>query len=693
MVPEYNTPTAKFRHWMYGSNMAILIILALLIAGFLCYLTKRFNYRYDSTSGGIYSLSPYTKKMLQELDKANKNFELINLMGGGADVEQLVKVNDLLNEYAFNSSKVKVIHPETRDDLVNKVLERFSEESKPYEQTLKDFDILSDQLEKFFKAEAPAFGQLAQQSENDEDEKRKLDSIQTAYSKLIPDRLVEIRKEVKKATTESTSPQYSVAVNTVKNKLSYLISHSNLEQLADPTIANQFSKSFASYIKQSSPRYSKMLQAVKEYQKKLEVLKPLKQDEILESMSMLGAPGVLVLSPDSAKVLSTYDLFKERAARNEETSATSFEGEQAISSTLLAMSHPDKIKVVFVGTALPRITSGGLYSIIVDRLNKANFETMEWSPAGNSSAGQEPTSPVPPAKGKGVIWVVLPPEPPSQQQMMMGMPSANPQPVITATQEHLAAGGSAIFLGEASNPLAGLNADGRGNQSFAYAPLLQPYGVKLQSEYSVVQRKIDRRGKSIVSPELVLTHYQNHLITAQLESLQSLFFGGSTDSGVIGAPTLINVDKSLPADVQVTALIEINNSDNWATKQYTGPTNVFNPDSDLQGAMTLAVAITKGPESQQQRLVVFSNRLFITDYALQYEDQIPGNPELFINSLRWVSGYQNMIAVGAKSGVALRIKNISPGLLAFIDWGVIWVGVPLLVLVSGIVVYAFRRSN
>jgi hypothetical protein len=70
----------------------------------------------------------------------------------------------------------------------------------------------------------------------------------------------------------------------------------------------------------------------------------------------------------------------------------------------------------------------------------------------------------------------------------------------------------------------------------------------------------------------------------------------------------------------------------------------------------------------------------------------PGNGELFVNSVLWLAGYENMIAVSSKSGVALRIKDMSPGQLWGIRWGVLWVGGPLGALLLGTVVWLVRRK-
>ena len=69
-------PTAQQRHWMYGANVAVLVVVLLVLLVFVCYLTQRFTWRRDWTLGGVHSLSPRTRSLLQDVDKKGQSFEL-----------------------------------------------------------------------------------------------------------------------------------------------------------------------------------------------------------------------------------------------------------------------------------------------------------------------------------------------------------------------------------------------------------------------------------------------------------------------------------------------------------------------------------------------------------------------------------------------------------------------------------------
>src|SRR5262249_11176152 len=143
----------------------------------------------------------------------------------------------------------------------------------------------------------------------------------------------------------------------------------------------------------------------------------------------------------------------------------------------LAMARPEKVKVVFV-TATPEHLLTDMYSDMTKILEESNFEVLEWSPPGAPSP-DDPSSPEPPAQGKGVVWVVFPPAQPNQQMMMMMPP--NPKPVIDAVKKHLDAKGQVLFLAEAS----GSSIMGGGDK-YPYDELTTPFGIQVKPKYTVV---------------------------------------------------------------------------------------------------------------------------------------------------------------------------------------------------------------
>jgi hypothetical protein len=359
-----------------------------------------------------------------------------------------------------------------------------------------------------------------------------------------------------------------------------------------------------------------------------------------------------------------------------------FQGEQAISSALLAQAMPDKPVVVFV-TPAPQ-PPNQLYSVIMQRLTQANFKVETWA-AGRADATA-------PAQGKGVVWIVLPGPPQSPQQMMMGMSQPNTAPIHAALAKHLAAGGSALFLAEAqSTPLYG-----RGPTGYPYADVLKPFGVDVAANYVVVQRYTMQDQERVI-PQLTLKRYPNTPITKPLQSLPTLLAGFDMHTA---APTVVRPAADPPAGAHPQVLLEAQGSDVWGESSALGAPE-FDKTSDLAAPVPLGVMST-GPHDA--RVVVIGNAIFASNEALNLQTPVmtaggsiymvpnyPGNAELMLNSVYWLAGYDNMIAVSPRASAALRIRDIPPGTLMALDWGVLWAGAPLLLLVIGGVVYACRR--
>ncbi|UCH32940.1 MAG: GldG family protein [Armatimonadota bacterium] len=98
----------------YGSNTAVLVILALVLAVFASYLGNRHHKRFDLTRTQVNTLSPQTTKILRGL---KQTVEIAAFYSAGQPGYQ--EMQDLLQEYEYASGRVKaqVIDPETSPGL------------------------------------------------------------------------------------------------------------------------------------------------------------------------------------------------------------------------------------------------------------------------------------------------------------------------------------------------------------------------------------------------------------------------------------------------------------------------------------------------------------------------------------------------------------------------------------------------
>ncbi|MEI7766841.1 MAG: hypothetical protein WCJ97_05325, partial [Phycisphaerae bacterium] len=69
----------RLRRLTYGANTLLLVVLGVVLLGVLGYVTTRWPTQMDMTTGGLFSLSGQTQKLLTEIDKGTKDYELVML--------------------------------------------------------------------------------------------------------------------------------------------------------------------------------------------------------------------------------------------------------------------------------------------------------------------------------------------------------------------------------------------------------------------------------------------------------------------------------------------------------------------------------------------------------------------------------------------------------------------------------------
>ena len=72
--------------------------------------------------------------------------------------------------------------------------------------------------------------------------------------------------------------------------------------------------------------------------------------------------------------------------------------------------------------------------------------------------------------------------------------------------------------------------------------------------------------------------------------------------------------------------------------------------------------------------------------------RFPGNSELFMNSIYWLSRQETMIAISPAAMDVSRIGDMSRGAQSFWRVGVLLIGLPGLVIVAGAMVWFARRD-
>jgi hypothetical protein len=443
-------------------------------------------------------------------------------------------------------------------------------------------------------------------------------------------------------------------------------------------------------------------------------LEEVKLEEIYEKLKR--GDTVLVETEDEAVVLPHDEVWPWRTDRNApappDGDPRDFAGEQAISSAILRMTQKEKTAVVFTrygGRPLlradyqpgrPMDMQQAPYQALNELLQKENFITEEWdvrtdeNPPGVEDAAR-------------TIYVVFPPEPPQQQNPMRPSPTTprisdeQKQRIFDAVEES----GMAVFLTRWAPP------------SVPYAPVPEKYefsdylksnwGIEVKDTHLALEftPNPQREGLWYVasrSPTVSsrVFHFTDHPISEPLQGLPAAFQAV--------APLAKVGDEDKPEDVTVEAVVEVDDTEDvWAINDVQQLNEDFKKrqgtrryDEDIAAPFPLALAAT---DADGDRLVVFGSERFMADAivnmsqlvmvggALRLAKLYPGNIELFVNALHWLTDNADRIAVGPRRGDVPRLEGLKDdATLTFTR--VFLVGIwPGLALVVGLGVWLIRR--
>ncbi len=395
--------------------------------------------------------------------------------------------------------------------------------------------------------------------------------------------------------------------------------------------------------------------------------------------------------PDKIKVISFDDVWVHNPNPDgmPDVPDRLFAGETAVSSALLGLVYEKKPAILFVTSGGPATTgtppmpgmmgggARGPYIEMAERLRKANFIVEDWL--------LSPDSEMPEPENASKTILVLVPPPPRDPRMRMPPPS---EEAYRAAIDAIKGGAPAIILGEPATMF---------QQPVPYGSLFETFGVEAKfnavAVHSVV---VDAAGREKAFAQVELTGYEKHDITKPLGALPTMFLTASP----------LIAKKDLGDDLKVSPIVDMpGGRDYWAdTVVFEAVQNRATRDDaeDLAGPLPLGVAVERKVGDKTQKAVLFGDADLARDHVAFYretvlsqdgivtQDRFPGNAELFVNACLWVSGRDHLITVSPEVLQARRIGDLGGWHLPL--QVLIIVGLPILVLVAGILVYVVRRG-
>jgi ABC-type uncharacterized transport system involved in gliding motility auxiliary subunit len=178
------------------------------------------------------------------------------------------------------------------------------------------------------------------------------------------------------------------------------------------------------------------------------------------------------------------------------------------------------------------------------------------------------------------------------------------------------------------------------------------------------------------------TEYENHKIT---DRFKSMTFFPLTRS--------IQPDKAIPNGIAVETLFK-SNPNSWGETNLSSQEANYDPQTDLKGPLSLAVAATKevqpssnkGPVKKARMVVAGTSHFPIDNYF-----QSQGNGNLFLNMVSWLAQDEELISIRPKSMDDRRIL-LSQSQLSMLRLLTIFI-LPGIALITGVIIVWNRRRR
>jgi hypothetical protein len=707
-------PESQKQRWLkYGANVLLSIVIVVVLAGVLIALAQRRTLRVDLTRGSALSLKPQTVTILNDLDQ---QVQIVGLYArprsDQADrqaQDYYQAVSDLLDEYRRKSSNVlvemidPVAEPTKLDQLITKITQSYGPNVEAYRQLASEqFPQTVKQIKELAESEVALQEKLPLEQIQDEQVQQTLLLAMATVQGFPP--LLQRTQEAIDLELSQKLPRYRDAVQAARSDLDSLsrMAGKVATDLATLQDNQQVSEEIRQYASAAIPRFGSAQKLADDLIANVDALGELKLDELSQK---LRNGSIVVVGRGDIRVLNFEDVWRlpdsSRMWESGERPKLNFAGEQQISTALVALGEAQKPKVVFVRPAGPPLVGSGSpfeaelpFSEVAARLRQYNFEVMEKDLSGQWAMQAQmrgmPVTPEPTDEQmKDAVWVVL-----SFQPGVSAM--GGPNPLGPKLAEHLGAGGSAMVL---FTPRAD-------NLSSA----LSDWGIEVLTDTVAVHAQIhssgpDADGGDIVDEALrklpivfVMRQYGQHDLARPIESLEALM-----------VPMLI-VKTSAVANHTVTPLLPVPDAPpSWGTRdidRYMPGAEGNFADVTGPGPDDLRQPLYSGAASQRNdggRVVAIGGLEFAMDQLVTMPDRdlarrgvfvarFPGNAELFQNAIFWLAKKDTLLAISPNAMEVSRIRPMSAATLRFWHWGVLIVGLPLIVIAAGVVTYLRRRD-
>ncbi len=675
------------RRVKYGLNVAVAVAAVIAIVVLVNWIGYRRFVRLDLTATRRYSLSPQTVKLITGLDDGYRCVTLFSQASPYAD-----QARDLLDEYQRYGRGLAVEHIDPGRELgrlekfLMQLRRRFAGRLEPIERaTDRGRDALDQIRQEASGLLTPLQSVLKDPALGEDDFRAFVGSVAQAFARFDSD-IDTVGKQITRSL-DGPLPRYGQAKSTVETLLRDLdakVFTLAIDRFRTAGDADDTPASVANQLLALTGELERIRENIRDATSALRDVQLVEDYDKL--VRQLDSPDTVVLvGPEQVRVIGLGEMFREPDTSQVgpgQQPELRFQGEEKITGALVSMSLDHQPMVVFVTTGpMQALGSRGLFEHVAQRLRNINFDVQQWNPQGQpGSMGQMmPAGPPPqPQPDQKAVWVVLPISPPNPMN-----PTAigSGQQVGDLLQKRLDVGDSAIVMLTVS-PMA----------QFAgpdpVAQLLSPWGITPQLDRVVMRQLILPNHQTRAVTQLEISSWPDDLvITRAMAGMPGIFLQAS--------PLVLGGGDD---GAQTWPLVEVSGRDMWTHRDIQTQQNPKLDPATAGGPFVIAAAAQR----QDKRLVVVADPAWASDQITLYGRQglpaeivgaaFPANAELFVNSVYWLAGLDQLIAASPRTQDIRRIGPITWSGLVVLRWGLL-LGMPAVVGVVGVSVWMARRRS
>jgi len=613
-------------------------------------MSEHVRLRLDATGSRAYTLSDQTTHFL---DTIHEPWQIVVLLDEStADRAMLKQIDEVLRRYKEGSSFITVhrINPsdpsalQSYDALVRDLIELYGEELTNAERAIHS-GIETFKTFMTFASSTSVWAESVAAIASTPQEEETLRTLTNALA-LLGNEGGQILDEVAKAMQVDGSqplPQLTYARD-------ILVAATGRwsQELAEVGwwLQHDRSESISSICSSEASAFEKMAITLAQADDSLRRLGALELGQLAAQLSM--GEGAVILSPTRATMIPASVLFPKTVGGNQSVSFDQrFRGEHIISSAMRSLNTNIQPTVVFVhseeDSLLRRRTNNIDLWAARGLLETSRFHVKEWIPF----AGPRPDT-----SGGPTVWVVIPPFTRTGWEI-----SQREQALIDAVRV-LIVGNEPIMLNLQPSLLS------RYGQKDPWAALVQLVGLSVDTQRVIVEQvAVGPNQLDVQRGQLINQTHGSHIISRAIGGKQIFL---PLPIPVQGGDPLIMIEPS---------------EDRWLEDDWD--IELLDITSEIAFTVPLPVAAATEHHEGVRAIVVGSGGWMLTwaaDRAVSLGgSQVaminPGNSELLLAAVEWLSGLDDWIAAGPIGKQSSRVSGLSR--TAYLLWAAILIlGVP-----------------